>query len=553
MKAWRQATCAALIATAFLPASLPAFAAEPAPAEPAHVITTVRGDNLIGLAKRWLVNPAQWPELARFNGLRNPNVVATGTALRLPLRLMRTEPVPATVLSVVGSASGGGSAVQVGQSLPEGSELNTGSDGHVTVRLVDGTVLRLRPDSRLQVRESRRLQGAADVVRSGAQLQQGRVEIEAAPAAAGRPGFSIGTPQGVLGVRGTEFRVTADAGASVTRGEVLGGVVAIAGNVGGATQLVSGGFGAVVGSSGQVTPPVRLLPAPEVAGLPVLQERLLMRFAVPPVPGAAGYRGEIASDPRFDIVLADLQSGTPELRFAELPDGDYVLRVRAIAANGLEGKDADHRFTLKARPEAPLPSSPQPRAVLHGDRVDFSWAANAEAHTYRLRLARGPDFKTPLRDISGLRELTATLEGLAPGAYQWQLASVRENGDRGPWDAPRTFDLKPLPPAPVAKPPTVGDRGVSFTWEGAPGQTFEFQLARDAAFTEIVLKRELAEPGIDLAPPGTGRFWMRLRARDADGFVGPYATPQFFDVPNCLRDGSGNCVRAGEQTLNLAP
>ena len=103
--AWRQATCAALIAAAFLPASLPAFAAEPASAEPAHVITTVKGDTLIGLAKRWLVNPAQWPELARFNGLRNPNVVATGTALRLPLRLMRTEPVPATVLSVVGSAS----------------------------------------------------------------------------------------------------------------------------------------------------------------------------------------------------------------------------------------------------------------------------------------------------------------------------------------------------------------------------------------------------------------------------------------------------------------
>jgi hypothetical protein len=46
---------------------------------------------------------------------------------------------------------------------------------------------------------------------------------------------------------------------------------------------------------------------------------------------------------------------------------------------------------------------------------------------------------------------------------------------------------------------------------------------------------------------------VRLRARDPDGFIGPYSTPQFFEVPNCLRDGSGACVRAGEQTLNLAP
>ena len=75
---------------------------------------------------------------------------------------------------------------------------------------------------------------------------------------------------------------------------------------------------------------------------------------------------------------------------AELPDGDYVLRVRAIDAQGLEGRDADLRFRLKARPEPPLPSAPAPRAVTVGGRVEFAWAANPQAATYELQLAAEP-------------------------------------------------------------------------------------------------------------------------------------------------------------------
>jgi hypothetical protein len=111
--------------------------------------------------------------------------------------------------------------------------------------------------------------------------------------------------------------------------------------------------------------------------------------------------------------------------------------------------------------------------------------------------------------------------------------------------------MRPLPPAP--KPPAVGDQGVGFDWEGAPGQTFEFQLARDAGFAALVLERKLDKPGIALPLPGSGRFYVRLRATDPDGFVGPFSSAQYFDVPNCVRDGSGACVRAAEQTLNLAP
>ena len=516
------------------------------------------GDTLIGLGKRLLIDPRKWPELARVNAMGNPDYIPTGATVRIPLRLMHTDTVPATLVQVQGQAQSAGVDLKPGQDVPEGSELRTGPDGHLTVRLVDGTLLRLRPGSTLLVQQSRRLRDAGGTI-TGTRLEQGRVEVEATPAAAGRPGFRISTPQGVLGVRGTEFRVTVDAASGSTRGEVLSGAVAFDGHTGGPSERVSAGFGSVIAASGQVAAPVRLLQAPNLAGLPTLQERLLVRFALPALPtlpGAAAYRAQVSADPQFERVLGDLSTATPELRFADLPDGDYVLRVRAVDALGLEGQDAEHRFRLKARPEAPLPSAPTPRAVISGDKVELAWAASTQAQSYRVRLVRAvpgvdADFSTPLQDLQALPGLATTLQGLAPGVYHWQLASVRAGKDQGPWGEPTSFELRPLPSQP--NPPVVGDRSVGFSWEGRPGQSFEFQLAPDTGFETPLLTRQLAETALELPLPAAGRYFLRLRARDADGYVGPYTTPQYFDVFNCLRASSGACLRVGGQTLNVTP
>jgi hypothetical protein len=64
-----------------------------------------------------------------------------------------------------------------------------------------------------------------------------------------------------------------------------------------------------------------------------------------------------------------------------------------------------------------------------------------------------------------------------------------------------------------------------------PEQKFEFQLARDAAFKNIVMEQKLDKPEIAIEKPdAAGTYFMRFRSIDPDGFVSPYSAPQSFEV-----------------------
>lgn len=539
--------------------------ARPLPAgEQTYVHVAAPGDTLIGLGQRLLTQPAAWPQLQRLNRIRDPRRIPVGTELHVPLALMRTEAAPATVASSRGDARLGGQPLAPGQSVTEGSQLSTGADGQVTLRLVDGTQLRLRSGSRLHLDLSRRLPGT-DSSLSGVQLDEGRLEAQTPvrPARGGRPGFRVNTPQGVLAVRGTEFRVGSDA--QGTRGEVLQGVVAVSGRVQGASTGVApgqavapevrlgAGFGTVIDVNGRVAAAQPLLPAPDVSGLPALHERPLVRLTLPVQPGATGYRVQVAADDGFDQLLADVSATVPELRIAGLDDGRYLMRLRAVGAQGVEGLDAPAVLTLKARPEPPLPRAPAPDGVIRGRQVQLAWAASSQAQRYRLQVRRADaNEAAPLHDLPAVEGLTHTLEAVEPGRYVWRVGSIRATGDAGPWGDAQSFEVKALPPTPgPPAPPEVGDDTVRFFWQRLPGQTFEFQVARDAAFNQVVHRQDIDGTSVELPLPGTGRFHVRLRARDADGFVGPWSASQHFDVTACVRDSQQACVRVEGAKLQL--
>ena len=506
-----------------------------------HVVT--REETLIALSRRLLADPRQWPQLQQHNRIADARRIPVGTVLKIPVRLLATEPVPARVLSASGEVSGPqGVAVAAGQALPQGARLQAGDGGQATLQLVDGTVLRLRAGSAVQVETSRRLPGSGGAL-SGVKVEDGQVEVQAQKrSGAGAPGFQISTPQGLLGVRGTEFRVSVDARAETTRNEVLEGQVMTEGRDGRAGRSVAAGFGVVVDRSGTVTPPVRLLAPPDVSAWPALQERVLVRFPIRPQPAVVAYRAQVAAaaDPAFERVLQDVRSTGAELRLVDLPDGDYRIRVRAEDAQGLQGRDALHLFTLKARPEPPMPTGPGPKAVVSGARLDLAWASVDEARSYRLQLARDEAMREPIQDQRTLAGTAWSVDALAPGVYFWRLASERSATDRGPFGPVQRVELRAL--AASVPRPGVGEDSLKLAWEGLPGQTFEVEFARSADFAVLELTRRTEQSALELRLPGTGRYWVRMRARDPDGFVGPYTAPQAFTVPNCLRDGQQRCV-----------
>lgn len=493
-----------------------------------HVVRA--GETLIGIGRDMLQNPRDWMKVRHLNKVADPRHLRPGSTLRIPVALLVREPVAARVAAVQGDVRAGGMPVAVGRTIDRGTRLSTGVQSFATVELADGSRLVLQPSSRLMVEELARYRNAG-TTETRLRLDSGRVESIVAKTAAPRPQFTVTTPTAMIGVRGTRFRVGADDAGTASRTEVTEGTVGVLDDQGkGHPTAVPAGFGLVAEAGGKISGPVALLAPPELGGLPRLQERTIVRFGFPPVAGAGKYRIQIGSDTDMRNVLAESLSTGPETKFGDLPDGDYTLRVRGIDARGLEGRDADFVFRLKARPEPPFAVAPVGGAKLRGVSAELSWSANTEAARYRVQVADNAAFANPIADIDRVDgTVVMPASKLAPGQYYWRSRSIRANGDAGPWGDAQRFALKPLPADP--EPPKIGDDQLAFAWSAEPGQTFLFQFARDAEFTDVVTEQRLDKPTVTLPRPDAGTYFMRVRATDPDGFVGPYTRPQKIEVP----------------------
>jgi hypothetical protein len=503
---------------------LAAFAAF---AEETFIYRAEPGDTLIGIGQRLLAAPSQWRRVQQLNRIQDPRRIPIGREIRIPTAWMRLVPEPARILAVRGVAESGARPLEAGGLLTEGTVVTTGADGYVTVVLADGSEITLGPDSRMHFVTLRRF-ADTNLRDISLVLERGRVETQAVPRRPGTAGrFEIRSRVAAAAVRGTEFRVGADEDSA--RSEVLDGIVGLTGLTTARAVELHRGFGSLVRGASPPVAPRRLLPPTDVTDLPALQERTVVRFDLPAMAGAQGWRGQVAIDREFREVLAETRSDSPVLRFANLEDGDYWLRVRGVDQDGLEGLDAVHRFRLKARPEPPFPSAPRPGAKLPAGPVVFAWSQPAGAARYRIQVAQDAKFASPLRDEDGLTAASHTITDLAAGEYWWRIQSIRADGDRGPFGDPQAFELRVLPADP--DPPALDAKALRFSWPALPNQTFLFQLSRDPQFMRIELERKLAEPHVTLERPAAGTYYMRVQATDPDGYVGPFTTAQRIEVP----------------------
>jgi hypothetical protein len=500
------------------------------------------GDTFIGITARLLQPGTTWHHLQRANPQMHPLRLPPGGTLRIPAHLLQETAELAEVLHAHGSVtlerSGDAPAtLNGGERLRRGDRLRSGAQSSATLRFADGARLLLRPESVLVIDKTVRL-GPGGPVHSELGLDSGAADTQVPPAAPpARPSrFRIRTPVANLGVRGTEFRAHTDG--RQTRLEVLEGTVGLRSGAvaakAGADRPVAAGFGATA-TAQAATPPEALLPAPDLAGAPARIERLPLALAWRGLPAAAQYRAQVFDAGGAGRLRLDGLFAQPAARWADdLPDGAYELRVRAVAVNGLEGRDARTPFTLKARPEPPLVSAPAADARLGTDTIDFAWARHPQAARYRLQVADDAGFAAPRVDRDDLTATAASL-ALPVGTHHWRLASIRADGDQGPWgDAQRVTRVE-LPPPPVPGPPETSAEGVRLRWAaGKPGTRYQVQVSRSADFAQPLHDEQVDAPTWLLPQPEPGVYRVRVRAIDPEGFAGPFGAPQEVEVARSL-------------------
>lgn len=512
---------------------LPAMAAD-SQGGPEWRYTIRPGDTLIGIGKRYLANPGDWKKIQQLNKIGNTLRLPPAGILRIPFELLSQQPAPAKVSAVSGQVHAvvdgvSQSVNQPGLLLPAGSEIGTAADSSATLVFADGSHMTLYANSSVQM-DTVSVYTGGGMADTRLRLKHGRADFLANPDKQSGNRMQVITPSAIAAVRGTVFRVAS--GTDSTREETIEGKVGVEAEK--VEVSVETAMGTRADAGKPPSPPVALPPAPDLSALPARFDRYPLRFSTPGQNGVVGWVAQISPDTTFQTILLEKEGPGPILSFASLPDGKYVLRMRGVDANGLQGLDAQHAFEVDAHPFPPLPIQPGDQANVRTARPQLGWTSSVEAERYHIQIAHDADFRNQVADdiLSGTQYQPAS--NLAAGPYFWRLASIGPAGDSGPYSDPVSFTYKPLPGAPVLDTRSLRfDNGkMNMNLPGLPdGLHYEIKLARDDKLTQLIWQGSLSDFEIRTDRPTPGTYYLAARAVESDGTAGPY-TIQAIQVPD---------------------
>jgi hypothetical protein len=525
-------------------------------------IAVVQGEQLGQLVQRYVVPGTarqHFDEIATLNQLVPPYILRPGSLIQIPLRLLAVEAVPAQISVVSGDVKlkkngQNTSPAKVGDTLSEGDIVVVGSNGSAILLLADASQVQLLANSELQLVEHRyfvRLKGKSpsQAFAGLLRLLQGSIEARATKAHDRAVPLRIQTPTSVVGVRGTEFRVSTQASVqATTRTEILEGAVR--------AQLdpirfagVAGGFGVALDPSVLTVPvPVRLLDAPDLSAWTDRHDRATLEFAALPTALTAasselkpvtGYRVQAAANEQghtnvtptslstivFDKVFP---SGTP-IHIQNVPDGSYFVRVRGIDKQGLEGFSTTISTSLRTRAAPPMLIVPASRKSAQHDAIPLQWAASAASatSTYVVQVVNA-------QGVATLHETTApnlTLRDLPSGTYRWRVAvqsfiprtNVKENGI---WSDYAAFDIVSVPPQPSADISQTPTPTLSWRWQAQPAARYEVQQSKTSRFedhAQETTRYVVDQARLVVSNVAVGQHFFRYRVIESDGFVGSWS------------------------------
>jgi len=381
----------------------------------------------------------RWEALLGLAAIRDPKRLPIGRKLRIPRAWLRFKVEPARLASYRGTVSlsvnGKTIAPSIGIVVGEGSEITTAGNSFATLMLADRSQVVIPSQSRVRVRELRRvlLTGGIDY---RVDVEQGRLETKVTPLEQPSGRYQIRTPISMTAVRGTEFRVSFEARRRAAATEVLAGTVKFSPPESQTGLTLERSFGATLDREGG-SRVEKLLAAPDLDKPPALQTKDAVEFRVRKQEGSLHYRAVIASDAGFIDNIAEQFSDDGTFILADIPNGNLFVRVSAIAADGLEGMAQSYSFQRRL-------ASIRGTVERQDDGYRFRWAgAGAGVRRYRFQLRRDTPQGALVVDEVALGRDALTLRRLKAGVYYWRagLAQFEDGEVTESWTEPEKLTI----------------------------------------------------------------------------------------------------------------
>jgi len=500
------------------------------------IYTVVPGDNLWKFSEKHLDTVLRFDQLRKMNNIKNPKRMPPGSKIRIPLKWVKSNPVPATLEAIRGKAQlfrADGSIEDLGIKdltgkgplFQLGDRIKTSDDTTVAIKFADNTILTLHSNSQIRF-DHLSAHGTTGMVDSRLHLIDGRMDTRVTPAVGPGSRFEIHTPSAISAVRGTEYRAAVSEQDATSNIEVLHGKVAVKGAE--KQRLIKAGFGTKVARGKQPISPRKLLSAPKLADIPARIRMIGWTLNWEKLEGATHYRVEVSEQDNFNTILWQKKTEYAKVGLPDLLDGQYYVRVRGVDKLGLEGIQKTTPFIMDTRPQPPVQLKPTPAQVFRATAPQLQWSDSAEADRYHLEIATDEDFSQLIVDQKDLNSTKFdTSEWSEIQTYYWRLTSITANGEFGPVGESRSYEIKPIPDKVTAEMKTTDDGTLVASWRaGTPGLTFQVQMADDPGFSEIILDQKVSEPQLSFEPVLGQVRYLRVRGIESDGYQGPWGAVQ---------------------------
>lgn len=506
----------------------------------------VAGDTLYELARYYLDDPTQWPQFLQYNRIKNPLRLRPGSELHIPpvtlpdIRVIFTH----GDITLTTMADPTVKTLEVGDLLQEGATISVGSGSYLSLQFDDGSIVRASSDSILRVQRYRDHARVANQTRASRTLavEQGRLDISVTPVAATDKRkkdranrFEVITPTAAVAVRGTRFDLSSSD--TQTTSGVTEGAVAIRQGTStiGKQQILDKGEGIRV-ADGKLGPVRKLLPAPDLSALPAHFDRAdYMVLEWPGNADAASWQLRVAQDSAMQQVLLDTSTDSAQAKLTNLADGNYFFGVRAVDDQSIMGYETVRPFQLEATPAFPLYLAPE-NQQLTGSNVTLQCTPVLGASAYRIQIASGADFSSPVLDTGELDTCSYTATSLPDGHYFWRVAAIATDDQpkQGPFSAPAQFTVKHSQGA-----QDISQFASAF-WVDDRMLDYSAQISSSADFSENVTEQALTATRVPLTQLTEGTYYIRLQATDSAGFTTAFSTPRTVEIVSQPATGEVN-------------